>query len=63
LVLSKAKKDNQNFGEFYNYWVKFRYQIDDYLSAGKVQSESKLETLYTIQTIINDTVNGLCDKI
>lgn len=63
LVLNKAKKDNQNFWEFYNYWIKFRYQIDDYLSTWKTQDESKLEQLYTIQTVVNETVNWLCDKI
>lgn len=63
LILTKAKKDNQNFGDFYNYWIKFRYKIDDYLATSKVTDETKLETFYTIQTVINDTVNWLCDKI
>ena len=63
LVLNKAKKDNQTFWEFYNFWMKFRYKIDDYIATGKVKNEKKLELLYTVQTTLNETINWLCDKI
>lgn len=62
-VLTKAQKTDTTFWEFYNEWIKFRYKIDDTLASWKVTSEYKLRKLYTIQTNINEMIDGLCWKI
>ncbi len=62
-VLTKAQKTDKTFGEFYNEWIKFRYKIDEVLASWKVTSEYKLRKLYTIQTTINEMIDGLCGKI
>lgn len=62
-VLTKAQKNDKTFWEFYNEWIKFRYKIDDVLASGKITTEYKLRKLYTIQTNINEMIDGLCSKI
>ncbi len=62
-VLAKAQKTDKTFGEFYNEWIKFRYKIDEALATWKITNEYKLRKLYTIQTNIDEMINGLCDKI
>ncbi len=62
-VLVKSQKTDKTFWEFYSEWIKFRYKIDEVLASGKITNENKLRKLYTVQTTINEMINGLCDKI